>query len=188
MKRVIRMALPLVAAFTFAACGNQNSENKEGSHEGHDHAAMENEQATAQPSTTGLVTIKDDKLNAVYQHYIHLTTALTNSDSAEAKVAANAIEAGVKELDGGSSIAKSAAQITAAPNIEVQRTAYSKLSNDMIALVKKSGLSNGELYVEFCPMALNDKGAKWISSSKEIRNPYFGEKMLECGEVKETIK
>jgi hypothetical protein len=58
----------------------------------------------------------------------------------------------------------------------------------MIALVKKSGVSNGELYVEYCPMAFDDKGASWLSSSKEIRNPYFGDKMLTCGEVKETIK
>jgi hypothetical protein len=187
MKRVIRVALPFVAAFTLAACGNQNSENKEENHEGHDHAAMEKEQATTQQPASP-VAIKDDKLNAVYQHYIHLTTALTNSDAAEAKIASNAIEAGAKELDGGSSIAISAAKITAAPDIDAQRTAYSKLSNDMITLVKKSGVSNGVLYVDFCPMALNDKGASWLSTSKEIRNPYFGEKMMECGEVKDTIK
>jgi Protein of unknown function (DUF3347) len=187
MKREIRMALPLLAAFTLAACGNQSTKNKEENHEGHDHAAMEQEQPAAQ-AQAGPVAIKDDKLNAVYQHYIHLTTALTKSDVAEAKIASNTIEAGAKELDGGSSIAASAAQITAASNIEAQRTAYSKLSNEMITLLKKSGLSSGELYVDFCPMALNDKGASWISSNKEIRNPYFGEKMLECGEVKDTIK
>lgn len=187
MKRLIRMALPLVAAFTLAACGNQSSENKEESHEGHDHASMEQEQHATQ-AQAGPVAIKDDNLNAVYQHYVHLTTALINNDAAEAKIASNAIEAGAKELEGGSSIASSAAQITAASNIEAQRTAYSKLSNDMITLVKKSGVSNGELYVDFCPMALNDKGASWISSTKEIRNPYFGEKMMNCGEVKETIK
>ena len=187
MKKVINAVLPFVAAIVIAACGNQNSQSKEESHEGHDHAAMEKEQATIQ-QPAGPVAIKDDKLNAVYQHYIHLTTALTNSDAAEAKIAANAIEAGARELEGGSSIASAAAKITAASNIDAQRTAYSRLSNDMIALVKKSGVSNGELYVEFCPMALNDKGANWISASKEIRNPYFGKKMLDCGEVKETIK
>ena len=72
-------------------------------------------------------------------------------------------------------------------DIEAQRAAYSGMSKDMIELIKKEGLSGGELYVAFCPMAFNDKGAAWISTSKEIRNPYFGEKMLTCGEVKETI-
>jgi len=37
-------------------------------------------------------------------------------------------------------------------------------------------------------MAMNDKGASWLSASKQIKNPYFGEKMMTCGEVKETIK
>lgn len=37
------------------------------------------------------------------------------------------------------------------------------------------------------PNVFNDKGALWISSIKKIHNPYFGEKMLKCGEVKETI-
>jgi major membrane immunogen (membrane-anchored lipoprotein) len=185
MKRVIRMGLPFIAVFTLTACGNNQSKGE--NQDGHDHAAMEQEQSKSQVQA-GPVTIKDDQLNAVYQHYIHLTTALTNSDAAEAKVASNAIEAGAKDLNGGSAVAASAAQITAASDIEAQRTAYSKLSNEMITLVKKAGLSSGELYVEYCPMAFNEKGASWISTSQEIRNPYFGKKMLECGEVQDTIK
>lgn len=140
-----------------------------------------------QIATTGNPVLKNDKLNAVYQHYIHLTTALTNGDVAGAKFAANAIEAGTKGVAGTSNIASTAAKITAVSDIEAQRAAYSGMSKDMIELIKKEGLSGGELYVAFCPMAFNDKGAAWISTSKEIRNPYFGEKMLTCGEVKETI-
>ena len=74
-----------------------------------------------------------------------------------------------------------------ASDIEKQRAIYSDLSNDFIALVKKSGVSSGELYVDYCPMALDDKGAYWLSANKEIRNPYFGDKMLKCGEIKETL-
>jgi Cu(I)/Ag(I) efflux system membrane fusion protein len=36
-------------------------------------------------------------------------------------------------------------------------------------------------------MASNDQGADWISREAEILNPYFGEKMLKCGTVKDTI-
>jgi Cu(I)/Ag(I) efflux system membrane fusion protein len=32
-----------------------------------------------------------------------------------------------------------------------------------------------------------DTGAYWISDSKEIRNPYFGDAMLTCGEVKKEL-
>jgi Cu(I)/Ag(I) efflux system membrane fusion protein len=37
-------------------------------------------------------------------------------------------------------------------------------------------------------MALNDKGAYWLSEFEEIRNPYFGDAMLTCGEVVETYR
>jgi Cu(I)/Ag(I) efflux system membrane fusion protein len=35
-------------------------------------------------------------------------------------------------------------------------------------------------------MAFNNKGAYWLSETKEITNPYFGASMLACGEVKQT--
>jgi membrane fusion protein, copper/silver efflux system len=41
---------------------------------------------------------------------------------------------------------------------------------------------------QHCPMADNDKGADWLSSEKEIMNPYFGESMLRCGEVTKTFE
>lgn len=185
MKQLVKVAMFLTAVIFLSSCGNNNNkENKTEkdttTHEGHD---MENKS-----SSSGKVNVTDDKLNAVYQHYVHLTTALINGDVAEAKIASNAIEAGMKEVPGGASVAATAATITTAGDIEAQRAAYSKLSNDFIALVKKSGLSGGELYVDYCPMALNDKGAYWLSGNKEIRNPYFGEKMMNCGEIKETIQ
>jgi len=36
-------------------------------------------------------------------------------------------------------------------------------------------------------MALNDKGGYWLSNEKAIKNPYYGESMMACGEIKETI-
>ena len=186
MKNVIKVSMPIVILLFLTACGNTDTaDNKKVNHEDHDTSKMNQ---TFDTITGSSVSLKDEKLNAVYQHYIHLTTALTNSDAAEAKIAANAIEAGAKEIEGGSAIITTAAKITSAADIEAQRNAYSILSNNMIDLVKKSGLKSGELYVDYCPMALNDKGASWLSNNKEIRNPYFGEKMMTCGEVKETIK
>lgn len=185
MKQVIKVVMPLAITIFIASCGNdstsENNQDKDtATHEGHD--------MSDKSSSTGKLSVKDDKLNAVYQHYVHLTTALINGNASEAKAASNAIEAGIKEVPGGENVAANAAKITTAGDIEAQRAAYSSLSNDFIALVKKSGVSGGELYVDYCPMALNDKGAYWLSANKEIRNPYFGEKMMSCGEVKETIK
>jgi Cu(I)/Ag(I) efflux system membrane fusion protein len=36
-------------------------------------------------------------------------------------------------------------------------------------------------------MAKNGKGAFWLSEIRNIRNPYFGNKMIDCGETKETL-
>jgi hypothetical protein len=36
-------------------------------------------------------------------------------------------------------------------------------------------------------MAKNGEGANWISSTKEIVNPYMGQQMPHCGSIKETI-
>ncbi|MCF6308835.1 MAG: hypothetical protein L3J09_12915, partial [Flavobacteriaceae bacterium] len=43
------------------------------------------------------------------------------------------------------------------------------------------------VYLEFCPMADGNNGGFWLSYDKEIKNPYFGQAMLTCGEVIETF-
>src|SRR5688572_27292884 len=149
MKHLIKKMVPVTAVILLTACGeNTNTKGEMGEHDGHDHSKTE--QAKTPASTSPV--LKDEKLNAVYQHYVHLTTALTNSDMGEAKIAANVIEAGAKEVSGAEAIAASASKITAANDLEVQRKHYEDLSNAMITLLKNDGLSNGEVYVQYCPM------------------------------------
>ena len=166
------------------ACGSEkNKESAQNNdHTGHDTMQMDNK-----VSREG-VKIKDDNLSAVYHQYTLLTEALISENVIDAKVASNAIEAGSKYLKDGTRIAGAAARITAARDIESQRREYAQLSHTLISLVKESGTNSDEVYVDICPMAMNDKGAFWLSSTKNIRNPYYGDKMLTCGQVKETIK
>ncbi|MFY0255539.1 DUF3347 domain-containing protein [Chitinophaga sp. 30R24] len=181
MKPIIKWAILALIIIFFAACGGSNT----GKSENKDTASTRMDENSI---SVAVIQLKDDKLNAVYQHYVHLTTALINGDDVEAKIASNAIETGAKEIAGGKGIEMAAAKIIAAKDIEEQRAAYSSLSSDFISLVKKSGLNSGELYVDFCPMAMNDKGAYWLSENKEIKNPYLGEKMMTCGDIKDSIK
>lgn len=182
MKQFMKVAvLPAVAAFFITACGNAGT-SKETPKE--DTTVSE---AAAAVSATG-VQLKDDKLNAVYQQYTQLTAALVKGDVKEARLAGNAIEAGAVKMKDGVGLAESAAKIAATADIEGQRTVFSQLSNDLITLVKQSGVQSGALYVDFCPMAMEDKGAFWLSGNKAIQNPYFGDAMLTCGDVKETIQ
>lgn len=53
------------------------------------------------------------------------------------------------------------------------------------SIYKELDMSN--LYRQHCPMADSNQGADWLSREEEIINPYFGEDMLSCGEVKSVI-
>lgn len=59
-------------------------------------------------------------------------------------------------------------------------------STVMVKSVKALGY-NKPLYVDYCPMANNNKGAYWLSQVKEIQNPYQGQKMPHCGELKKAL-
>ena len=73
--------------------------------------------------------------------------------------------------------------ISESKSIDHQREHFAALSNEMYALVKSSKPAT-TVYREYCPM----KKEYWLSSGTEIRNPYYGKSMLDCGKVIETIK
>ena len=71
-------------------------------------------------------------------------------------------------------------------DITVQREQFIALSAIMIKSIETFGI-NKKVYKQFCPMANNDKGVFWLSDKEEIRNPFFGEMMLKCGNVDKVI-
>lgn len=72
-------------------------------------------------------------------------------------------------------------------DVEAQRTQFDFLSQAMIQVVKAFGLQNETYYVQYCPMAFNDQGAAWLSAEDQVLNPYFGDVMLRCGVIQETL-
>ena len=72
-------------------------------------------------------------------------------------------------------------------NIEEKRKSFQMISDNIYDLVRTVRYDRGKIYHQFCPMAFNDQGAFWLSQSADIKNPYFGKKMLTCGEVKDTL-
>lgn len=72
-------------------------------------------------------------------------------------------------------------------DLEKKRESFEMISSvfyDLLRTVRPGGI---KAYYQYCPMAFNDKGAYWLSNADSIQNPYFGKKMLTCGEVKETL-
>ena len=57
----------------------------------------------------------------------------------------------------------------------------SDLFFDFLSLYKVKKLT---LFKQYYPMAFDNKGAYWLSNTQDIYNPYFGEKMRFCGEIK----
>ncbi|EIM78515.1 hypothetical protein A3SI_03258 [Nitritalea halalkaliphila LW7] len=66
--------------------------------------------------------------------------------------------------------------------MEEQRALFELVSDSMLAAVERFGTAE-KVYVQYCPMAFDDKGASWLSMESKIQNPYFGSKMMTCGEV-----
>jgi Cu(I)/Ag(I) efflux system membrane fusion protein len=79
-------------------------------------------------------------------------------------------------------------QISSSTTIEAQRKAYADFTGDFYTTIKIFGLIDKTVYYQYCPMAFDGKGAYWLSTTREIRNPYFGDAMLTCGETKETLE
>ncbi|HVI48755.1 MAG TPA: DUF3347 domain-containing protein [Chitinophaga sp.] len=131
--------LSMLAAVFLAACSNRKSNREQ-------EPAGKEEQMVMTADTVipaAGILLKDDRLNAVYMQYAELTRALINDDVKTARLSANAVAAGAAEMTGAAAVAAAAAKITATADIEAQRTAYAALSNEIISLIKKSGMNRG---------------------------------------------
>lgn len=79
-------------------------------------------------------------------------------------------------------------QLAPDASIENIRIKFNPLSDQVIQLAKSFNVANEVLFVQHCPMANSNRGAYWLSTEQEIRNPYFGAAMLTCGSIKEKIR
>ncbi|RVT75377.1 DUF3347 domain-containing protein [Flavobacterium sufflavum] len=137
----------------------------------------------------------------IVTNYLALKNALTKDDGkAAAKagktlyttfnaVKTNTIDAKLKKeyMDIAESAKEHAEHIgDNAGKIDHQREHFVLLSKDINDLIKLFGAKQ-KLYQDYCPMANEGKGAIWISELKDIKNPYYGSKMLNCGSIKKTL-
>lgn len=78
--------------------------------------------------------------------------------------------------------------ITKEENLKDQRAHFVILNENMVAIASELKALGNTLYVQQCPMANSNKGAVWLSAEKEIRNPYYGDVMLTCGSVIDSLR
>lgn len=142
-----------------------------------------------------------EQLSVFVNQYFELKNSLVKSNRQNTQATANMLGSALNKIDMKlldesahkiwmehySKLKKEIAQLQSANTIEKQREIFSQTSNLIIEVVETFGLKGGTVFIAYCPMALNDNGAYWLSEFEEISNPYFGDKMLRCGEVKKTI-
>lgn len=92
-----------------------------------------------------------------------------------------------QELQLVRTIIKDALHISEQTDLEMQRSYFVSLSDNMYNLAKTQKLQK-PIYYQHCPMANKGQGANWLSDENAVKNPYYGASMLNCGKTIETIK
>lgn len=190
------MLVIALALTTLAACKEAPS----------DHSGKATEspapKATSVPETNIGKEGTEELMNMLLSYY-SLKDALVASDGTRADDAASRLMSAAELFHSGmgavphkgelqqelSKVMEGTEAIMAlkADSLEAKRRHFSNVSEAVYKLAKIAELRNGGVYQQFCPMAFNDEGAYWLSPEAEIKNPYFGKKMLECGEVRDSL-
>ena len=163
----------------------------------HDHSNKTNNNKIQASINIGRST----STSAIIDNYLSLKDALVKEDSKSAASSGekligifskfNASEVAGTHKKGVAKIIENASQQSKlisenSENIGKQREYFEFLTNNVKDLILITG-SDRALYQAYCPMYNNNKGGAWLSTSKEISNPYFGSKMLKCGSVQQEI-
>lgn len=142
-----------------------------------------------------------NKLQTVFNNYIQLKDAFVDEDSNSAMLESKNLLDNLTKVDMKlvtdkvshsnwmsmeKEIRTAATSILNTSNITDQRNYFKRLSAALMDAIQVFGV-NETVFVEFCPMADSNKGAYWLSKEEKVINPYFGKRMLTCGEVKQVI-
>ena len=172
-----------LALILCSSCGN-DTKKQEQELETITINTSEKKQYTA---ATTEVKFNDPKVADVYQGYINLKTALVNSDRTATATASSELMTSLTDIGVDEAIFNAAQTIAESEDIEQQRKAFVTITESVEKMLD-GAIESGVIYKQFCPMAFNFEGGFWLSNSKKIYNPYFGDKMLRCGKVDSEIK
>lgn len=172
MKSTLVVAIAVGISTSFISCSNAQNNNQE---------------------ITGTVqstTISKEQAQKVLSAYLEVKEALVQTNGETASSAAQKLVTALGDTKDelADKIRFDAEHIAETKDAGHQRDHFNTLSDNIYAMVKATGANADNLYRQYCPMAMDNEGAYWLSAEKEVNNPYFGNKMLHCGSVKETIK
>lgn len=161
-----------------------NHDNSDGNHDGDEKEMVMNDNQNGNAET-------------VLKNYFSLKDALVGDDNEKAKELGAALAKSFVGLDISKYTAAQKSELKdiiedgtehaehiSESDIKHQREHFKILSKDVTDMVAITGTEN-TLYQQFCPMY--DGGSAWLSMSKDVKNPYYGSKMLTCGKVQKAI-
>lgn len=194
----LKLTLGIVAiafiTLTAVSCKDAKTENTTHSEMSadDDHSKMNNDGEDMEMAMNG-----DGHSQAILNDYFNLKDALVADDNAKAKELGAILATSLGKLDISKytdaqqsdlkDIVEDAvehAEHISESDIAHQREHFKILSKDVTDMVAITGTEN-TLYQQFCPMY--DEGSAWLSMSKDVKNPYYGSKMLTCGKVQKEI-
>ena len=181
-----------LSAFTlFTACNSNNNKSVSSNKMGDSSAA-------AIPRVTPFTS----PVNGLLRIYLQMKNDFVNDDSKGAATTGKILLSAINEFDKSilrDDEKKTFEDLTAdakedaehigekAGDIKQQRKHFDKLSKGIYELIKTSAAGE-RIYVDYCPMFNDKKGAIWLSETVEIKNPYFGSAMVTCGKTTETLQ
>lgn len=206
--KYLTVAIALAAfVFTGTACGNTGGEqasnedehmendhqhaDDEGDHS-HEHSSSHehNEQSAQEDDESMSWKIEEEEGPVIVEEYLALKDALVNTDREAAATGAEKFLDNTENMDGSQAMEKFRdlmKKVANAKDVTAQRKTFEELSEQLYRIARVNELDQ-TLYRQYCPMAFDNEGANWFSTDEKILNPYFGDKMLSCGAVKETIE
>jgi hypothetical protein len=190
IKMKITTSIVTIMALTILfACGGkteraeQGQTNIESSSEHSNHSKKVKHQGEKYNASLDYSGEKSESLIAYYK----LKDALVNSDIDAASSAGKKLAESIAEEK--LLVDKDAVEIVRKSNELTEiRSVFEQISVDMYKNLQDGTIPSSQiLYKQYCPMAFENKGAYWLSNMKEVYNPYFGDQMLHCGRIEETI-
>ena len=175
MKRVLAIITALGLLFTISCKENNKNEN----------SSNDEKKTELQSDQLVAVSFSNDMTGKVFEDYLKLRTALENSDSEGVQTAAGSLAVGFSEERDNMKL--TALALAEANDLEKQRYLFSKFTKKVEPMFEEA-ITEGTIYKQFCPMAFQGAGGYWLSNVKEIRNPYYGDKMLKCGKIVTQIQ
>ncbi len=172
----------LVASLSILSFSCKNSSNTEP-----EVVTVDTNNTSIEEVATTESSFKDEKIAQVFTDYLAVKNALVETDSKKTADAAKTLLGTIKDFDADKTAQTALSEMANSTDVEAQRKSFVALTAAMEPILN-GALASGTVYKQFCPMAFNNEGASWFSNTKEIQNPYFGDKMLKCGRIEAEIK